>query len=82
MCRFFAAADDEVIAEFDPRLAKDIKSRVKADGLIDRAIGERIAAAQTVAERNDRQQRDRLMQREAWMQSVLTTLTGDGKESA
>jgi len=73
-CRFFVAADDDVIKRIDPSLSAKMKRTAKSGGTVSAEYDEAIRRLQANAEAENYELRRRLMQQELWLNEVLNTV--------
>ena len=71
-CRFFVAADDELLASA-PRLARDVAA---GSGRSSRDLDRRIARRQAACEAEDAHTRQRMLRRDAWIEEVMKSCAG------
>ena len=73
-CRFFVAADDDLLQRLDSSLSDKMKRAAKSGGTVSTEYDDAIRRLQSLAEQENYNLRRRLMQQELWLNEVLNTV--------
>ena len=78
-CQVFVSADDELLRFFSPQLIRTIRRLAPDGGEVQRDLSSSVAALQRRVEKKNFEKRRQLLRQGAWVEDVLSKLTGNAE---